>query len=145
LASNPTKINPQITIIAVVGSQTWTDKGRMYLELKRLRVIYPNLKVVVSGDCPRGADRIAKEWAADQKLVYKGIPADWLDFSEPCYKKQGQYGVYNALAGFNRNTKVAEAAQVCAAFIINNSNGTMDTVKKFIDRKKFVHEYHVKR
>ena len=95
----------------------------------------PNKEVeFVSGHAPRGADyygeRFAKEYGFEPKLH----PANWNDLDEvPCIPKTSHYGQYNALAGFNRNQRMADYAGengVLIAFRIGNGNGTTDMIKR---------------
>lgn len=116
--------------VGVVGSTHYTDKKRVYFELDELRRIAPLIDTVVSGGAA-GADRFGKDYAQDKKLKYIEHAAQWDDMSEPCFKKVNRRGaVYNALAGFKRNTKIVEDADVFLVFWDTRSPGTKDTYEK---------------
>jgi hypothetical protein len=126
--------------LAVVGTRTFTDKKRLYFELDEFRKIR-KVTEIVSGidkedEKTKGADSFARDYAKEKGIPYKGFSADWKDMSPPVLKKTGLYGDYNALAGPNRNTKIADYADEGLAFWDYESTGTHDTIKKFNDRKK---------
>lgn len=121
--------------LAVTGTRTYTDKKRVYFELDEFRKIR-KVEMIVSGiamddEKTKGVDSFARDYARENKIPYKGYPADWKDMSPPCLKKTGLYGDYNALAGPNRNTKIADFADEGLAFWDRISTGTHDTIKKF--------------
>ena len=71
---------------------------------------------VVHGACPKGADAIARDWVRHQLVNGGGAlvraerhPADWQ-----------QHG---RAAGFRRNAEVALGADLCVAFVRDNSRG----------------------
>lgn len=128
--------------LAVIGTRTFTNKKRLYFELDELRKVY-KIDEIISGvaaddEKTKGADSFARDYAKDKAIKYKGFPADWKDMAEPCLKKIGQYGEYNALAGPNRNTKIAEYSDCVLAFWDGVSSGTHDCLKKFYVLKKKV-------
>lgn len=97
--------------ILVTGSRTWTDELEIRLAL--IAEAVPYLKrgvIVVHGACPRGADAIAAEWAANYSVPVEAHPADWKQFGKA--------------AGFRRNTEMVRlGAGVCLAFIRDGSPG----------------------
>lgn len=107
--------------ILVTGSRTWDDQetitgalwaatGTLYAE----REIDLNQVVIVSGACPRGADRMCEEAAARAGVQVERHPANW--------------GRYGKRAGFVRNEEmVALGADICLAFIKNGSQGASMT------------------
>lgn len=126
--------------LAVIGTRTYTDKKRVYFELDEISKIR-KIAEIVSGiatddEKAKGADSFARDWAKEKKIPYKGFAADWKDMAPPVLKKMGQYGEYNALAGPNRNTKIADYADECIAFWDYTSTGTHDTIKKLQERNK---------
>jgi hypothetical protein len=70
----------------------------------------PGYVIIVHGDCPSGADRLADLYARDRGIRIEPHPADW--------KRHGKG------AGFRRNAEMVNAnADVCLAFIRNGSRG----------------------
>lgn len=120
--------------LAVIGTRTYTDKKRVYFELDELRKIKKVIEIVsgvyTDDEKAKGVDAIARDYAKEKGIPYTGFPADWKDMAPPCIKKHGQYGEYNALAGPNRNTKIAAHADEGLAFWDYVSTGTHDTIKK---------------
>src|SRR4051812_36455805 len=60
----------------------------------------------------KGIDLAGRQWAEDYSIPVRMFNADWTDFdAEPCLKKVRVGGyAYNALAGHNRNQKMADQA-----------------------------------
>lgn len=99
--------------ILVTGSRTWDDGDTICAAL--LEAWYdagsPADAVLVSGNCPKGADRIAEEFWG---LTIELHPAGW--------NRHGKR------AGFVRNAEmVALGADVCLAFIRDGSAGATMT------------------
>lgn len=70
--------------------------------------------VIVHGDCPRGADAIAKALAIQWEVTQEAHPADW-SLGKP--------------AGFIRNKLMVDlGADVCLAFVKDNSKGATHTI-----------------
>ncbi|MDG4825996.1 DUF2493 domain-containing protein [Asanoa sp. WMMD1127] len=97
--------------VLVTGSRDWQERGRIRAAL--LRLDGPG-RLLVSGACPTGADRMAEEEA---ELLGWGVerhPADWERFGKR--------------AGFIRNAEMVKlGADICIAFILNNSRGATMT------------------
>lgn len=98
--------------VLVTGSRTWTDKEAI-LAAFRKHANKAHTITVVHGACPKGADALADELAQEFGVPVERHPADW------SIGKQ---------AGFRRNAEmVAAGADVCLAFIHNNSKGATHT------------------
>lgn len=91
---------------------------------------------VVSGKCKTGADAIGEAWADLYDIPVIPFEAKWTDFSEPCIKRKGKHGWYNALAGPNRNTKMADYGDMGIVFWDGKSDGSGDMIKKLKARSK---------
>jgi len=98
--------------ILVTGSRDWRDWATV---AKALKDASSELRtVVVSGACPTGADMIAERYAEDRGWTIERHPADW--------------DKYGKKAGPIRNSQmVALGADVCLAFIYNESKGATHT------------------
>lgn len=100
--------------VLVTGSRDWEDRQRVWAELDLcLQDAIENQVwlTVVHGDCPSGADWIAREWVEQGRLPYLAAavdqerhPADWRQFGRR--------------AGFKRNAEmVGLGADLCLAFV----------------------------
>ena len=129
--------------VLITGSRTWDREDIIFLALNEClanvwrRGGYRNL-VIVHGDCPKGADRMAAEWVrfwppipfspALTMVREEAHPANW--------KK------HNNQAGFIRNQEMVDlGADLCLAFIKAKSNGATHCAnaaeKAGIDTKRF--------
>ena len=70
---------------------------------------------IVSGNA-RGADRLGEKYARDHGYMLKLFPAQW--------------NTYGKSAGYKRNVKMAEYADVLIAFSRNKSRGTAHMVQQ---------------
>lgn len=105
--------------VLVTGSRTWTWHKPVHEALSKF---YESARadggslVVVHGGAGRGADRIARDWAAQAEhlgwaVTQESHPADWS-------------GPHRRGAGYARNAEmVALGADVCLAFIRDGSRG----------------------
>jgi hypothetical protein len=100
--------------VLVTGSRTWTDEPPIR---KALAGEWGDgTAVLVSGGCPRGADRIAEQLWGGWGGQIERHPADW--------HRHGR------AAGFRRNAAmVALGADVCLAFIRDSSRGATHTAQ----------------
>lgn len=98
--------------ILVTGSRTWTDRGRINAELSstfwRPEAAHRRV-LLVHGDCPSGADRMARDWA-DRMRTGGGADVDHVPFP-------ADWDRLRKRAGFARNADmVAFGADVVLAF-----------------------------
>lgn len=105
--------------VLVTGSRTWDDEGVIQYALSEI-LFHNHTMVLVHGDCPKGADRIADQWAAARNqfparpVVVERHPADW--------ERHGRS------AGFRRNAEMVRlGADLCLAFIVDGSRGASHT------------------
>lgn len=101
-----TKDSPRVLI---TGSRMWTDRTVIRTALEKVWGWRPDT-VLVTGACPRGADRLAEECWTRWGGAIERWPADW--------SRHGR------AAGYRRNEDmVAAGADLCLAFIHNSSRG----------------------
>ena len=101
--------------ILVTGSRDWKDRQTIYKVLDRHS--RGGRVTIVHGDCPTGADRMAQDWADMMSQESEKHPADW--------KKYGR------AAGPKRNQAMVDlGADICLAFVIPGSRGTIDCMKR---------------
>lgn len=96
--------------ILVTGSRDWADYGTIK------HALFEHVRtgdVLVHGDCPRGADEMAARLWQRFHGVTEAWPADW--------------DAHGRAAGPIRNQEMVRAgANLCLAFIRNQSPGAMD-------------------
>jgi hypothetical protein len=93
----------------VTGSRDWTDNDRIATEMAWYALGYTQL-TLIHGACPTGADDLADRFGHRLGWQVERHPADW--------RRHGRR------AGYIRNAEMVEAgAEVCLAFIRNNSRG----------------------
>lgn len=117
--------------VLVTGSQTWSDAE----VIKRgLRAVWRPDAILVSGACPRGADKIAEAIWTSWGSPVERHPADWPTCAptcKPAHRRQRKDGEsYCPSAGHRRNAEMVNAdVDVCVAFIRDGSPGASGTAK----------------
>lgn len=108
---------PQFFLV-VAGGRSFTDFDWMKREICDL--MWNQLKdyqvVIVQGECPTGADRLAKLAAQALNLTCVPCPADW--------------SAHGRAAGPIRNSQMAEHGSGLLAFWDGESPGTKDMIGK---------------
>ncbi|AXH44227.1 DprA-like DNA processing chain A [Arthrobacter phage GoCrazy] len=102
--------------LLITGSREWTDLEFIRGQLRKIYEAHSDV-TLVSGACPRGADRIA-EVVGEVEFGFKieRHPAEWEK--------------YGPRSGFKRNAEmVALGADVCFAFIKDESRGATHTAQ----------------
>lgn len=100
--------------MAVVGSRSFKD----YLMVERaLQSMKDGIKQIVSGGA-EGADKLAEEYAAKNKIPIQIYPPDW----------QG----YGKSAAFIRNQQIVDNSDRMVAFWDGKSSGTLDAIKRSV-------------
>lgn len=100
--------------ILITGSRAWTNRNWLGMELIQVAVeLAGNTDApitLVSGACPRGADRIAEEHAEGWGWTIERHPADW--------------DTHRKAAGYVRNQQMVDlGADICLAFVRGGSRG----------------------
>jgi len=115
-----------MTVIGIVGTRLRDSEE----DLQRCRDAFNSVHLneedrIVSGGCPKGGDRFAEVIAMEMKIPITIHYANW--------QKHGR------IAGFIRNTAIAEDCDILIAVVdVDQKGGTEDTVKKVIKLKKQV-------
>jgi hypothetical protein len=102
--------------ILVTGSRNWADRDAVWSALNKAASV--RSIILVHGDCPTGADAMAKAWCRTQPdVLEEAHPADWER--------------YGKAAGPKRNQKMVDlGADICLAFPLPDSRGTLDCMAK---------------
>jgi hypothetical protein len=133
--------------ILVTGSRDWEDVQRIEQALLKYHPVdaqgfdLPDEKpTLVSGACPKGADRIAEIAAKFLGWYIERHPAHWLapcraeckpGHRRPSPMGGGTDGTFCPSAGHYRNQEMVDlGADVVLAFNRNNSRGTADCVRR---------------
>lgn len=117
----------------IIAGDRNIDENDLYLIEKAVEESGFKITQVFSGKA-KGGDKLGEAWAKRNKVKIREFPADWKDITAPgAVIKEGQYGPYNAKAGFDRNQEMADYAEALIALQPNgDSSGTQD----MIDRAK---------
>jgi len=99
-------------------------------------VLY-NFVEIISGHA-NGADKLGEAFAKKHNYLIRIFDADWNNLdSKPCLIKYNKSGSpYNALAGFNRNRKMAECASENNGMLMAFWDGKSPGTKNMIDIAK---------
>lgn len=104
-------------VVLITGSRDWDKDDFVRNVLFELLMIYGDRLVIMHGDCPSGADRIARDWCVANGVRERRFPADW--------------DRYGGVAGPIRNgIMVSERPNEVVSFMRNGSRGTTDCVTK---------------
>lgn len=101
------KSKPNIRLI-VAGSRNFDDYQLLTEQLDEISNKY-NIIEIVSGTA-RGADTMGEVYAIGNNIPVKRFPADW--------------DRYGKSAGYRRNEQMAQYADACICFSVDNSKGT---------------------
>lgn len=118
--------------LGVVGSRSYNNYGKIKLIVGKYVAHYKEV-TIVSGGCPKGADKWAKEIALELGLKYEEFPPIHDRHNIYCVPGPENYGKpYHVRNFFSRNKLIAEYCDHLIAFVINGikANGTMDTVRE---------------
>lgn len=116
--------------VAVIGSRIFTNYKLMENKLDKLHQLRPITEIVSGG--ATGADELSEVWAELNDIPTKIFLPNWDDISAPdAVVKNNRWGKpYDSKAGFRRNAKIAEYADIIVAFWDGKSHGTEDTLRK---------------
>ena len=113
----------------VAGSRKGADYNTV---LQAMQDAPWDINTVISGTA-KGVDTLGEQVAKNYGIPVKRYPADWRNLDVPgVVVKHNIYGAYNAIAGHQRNTLMAENADALVAIWDGKSKGT----KNMIDTAK---------
>jgi hypothetical protein len=98
--------------LAIVGSRNFTDYKRLSRIVDKVK---GQITLIVSGGA-RGADTLGERYAKERAIPYLIFPANW--------------DKYGKKAGVLRNQDIVDNADVMIAFLVPESKGTRDSIKK---------------
>lgn len=106
--------------IAVIGSRTFDNYRKLELTLDTIikERGYSNITIVSGG--ARGADSLAEKYAKNRGYALIVKKADW--------------DRYGKRAGYLRNEEMAEIADICVGFVVNDSKGSTMMLKLCANR-----------
>lgn len=104
--------------ILITGSRTYSDMRALEEAIEGAPRRSDGIVTIVHGDCPTGADRLAKEFCTSHPgFREEAHPADW--------------GRRGKAAGPKRNQEMVDlGADICLAFPSEGSRGTWDCVRR---------------
>lgn len=104
--------------VAIIGSRDFVDYDRF---LEGIGLMESVITEVISGEA-RGADTLAKKYAAEKDIPFHGYPADW--------EKHGRS------AGYIRNVDIVSNSDAVIAFWDGVSKGTRHSLNLAKQQKK---------
>jgi hypothetical protein len=116
----PLKANFEMKL-AVVGSRSFID----YEFLKKMLAFHECTQIISGG--ARGADRLAKQYAAENGISIREFLPDW--------------DTHGKSAGYLRNKQIVEACDELVAFWDGESRGTKYSITLAEEANKPVYKY----
>ena len=112
-------------IIGIIGSRRRDSEEDLQKCREVFDSIYEDGDKIVSGHCPKGGDHFAEIFAEELGLTEEN---EHLILHKPDWKRYGK------IAGFVRNTPIADDADVLIAVVSKDrKGGTEDTIEKFLN------------
>lgn len=113
--------------VIVTGSRSWSGQwgiNKIYEVLDSVLNMADTMEQgfeLIHGACPTGADEIANSWAQVSEVADKVMITTW----------PASWDLYGKAAGPVRNEQMTTAgADLCVAFLRNNSSDTLDCIGK---------------
>jgi hypothetical protein len=122
-------VKPEFKVI-IAGGRDFMDLGSLILFADaNLKEKAKTHDIVILSGKAKGADNAGESYATIRKYRIEPYPAYWKDLNAiGAVVKDGQYGKYNANAGFDRNLKMGKAADALIACWDGVSSGTEDMI-----------------
>jgi len=108
--------------LGVVGSRRRNSLRDKNLLKKRVKALNPN--IIISGGCPKGADKFAEEIAEELNIPIR--------VHRPAIRENALY-FERVRAYYARNQKIAEDSDYLIALVSEDrKGGTEDTIRRFL-------------
>ena len=123
--------------VGITGSREYTDRRKIFDFVGLCKNKFKDEVEIVSGGCPDGADRYAKEAALELGVKYVEFPPYHARWNAYCNEPEYLFGRPYDIKYFHiRNQKIVEYSDKIAAFIPPNhesrgTNSTLRFAKKF--------------
>jgi len=122
--------------VLICGGRWFSDYELLAKSLDKI-----NISSIISGGC-KGADKLAERYAEEHNIPIEIYKPDWNNISKPgAIIKYGNYGPYNAIAGFDRNEKMLLEDKPDLVIGFCGNNGTEHMLR--LARKANVKIIHV--
>ena len=125
----------------IAGGRDYTDADNIRYHLQHLIRSNPDKYFTIISGMARGADITGAEVARSLGLHVLEFPALWDDLNAPgaVIRPNRVTGKpYNAVAGFQRNQRMADEADALLAFWDGKSRGTADMIRIMKEAGKIV-------
>ena len=125
--------------VGIIGSRTYENKRKIREMVFMLKNKFSNDLTIVSGGCSDGADKYAKKFALELDCKY-------IEFN-PAHTPRNLYSAlhdayygkeYNVKYFFQRNKMLANYVDYLVAFMTDDTNGTLYTIKEVKKKGKKV-------
>ena len=133
----PKPISHRPKVIGIVGSRRRNDTEDADALFQAFIKLYKAGDTIVSGGCPKGADRFAEMLAEEMEIPIEIHYPNLTELDETLLvaNRRAAYAIVN----FARNTLIAESCDVLIALVApDRKGGTEDTVKKALKLGKKV-------
>lgn len=107
--------------LAIVGSRTFDDYDKLKYYMEFIDGYNYKFELIVSGGA-KGADALAKRFAAEHSISTATFLPDWNKYGKP--------------AGYRRNKLIVDACDIVLAFWDGKSKGTEHTISLAKKAKK---------
>lgn len=101
--------------ILVCGGRDYADQAMLFGVLDMAAEKGP-INAIIQGDCPKGADKLARMWALSRNEHLERFPADW--------------DAHGKAAGPIRNQQMLDEGRPTKVFAFPGGRGTADMVRR---------------
>lgn len=130
--------------IIVAGSRSITDYGLVARVINdTLRERFIEITELVSGGA-KGVDKLGEMWAESHAIPIRRFPAEWNNLTaKGAILRKTKYGnTYNVKAGFDRNERMAQYADILILIWDGESHGSLDMYNRAIQHGLKIYVYN---